>query len=136
MLAAASAGAFKVLIVMDMTRLSRSHGELPMLCDDLLYQGLRILTVQDRADSDRREEFLISTSIYGMLGAQYRRMIAFKVRAALKEKAETRARAAGRRVFGYRLVWDGTKHRTAAPSQPALRSMSARPRLCGKSSGS
>ena len=99
-LAAAEAGEFEVLIVADLSRLSRSQADLPRVIERLAFRGVRVLGAQDGFDSSREDSDL-SAGLHGIIGQQFRRMIAARVRSALKMKAEAGHRAGGK-PYGYR----------------------------------
>lgn len=101
-LAAAEAGAFQVLIVADLSRLSRSQADLPRIIERLSFRGVRVIGAQDGFDSSR-EDSELAAGLHGIIGQQFRRMIANRTRSALKLKAEQNAHAGGK-PYGYRTV--------------------------------
>jgi DNA invertase Pin-like site-specific DNA recombinase len=53
---AALARRFDVIVVTDLTRLSRSQGDLSKMIDRLTVKGIRVIGVQDGYDSARRSQ--------------------------------------------------------------------------------
>lgn len=88
------------MIVADLSRLSRSQADLPRVIERLAFRGVRVLGAQDAFDSSREDSDL-SAGLHGIIGQQFRRMIAARVRSALKMKAEARHRAGGK-PYGFR----------------------------------
>jgi site-specific DNA recombinase len=91
---------FDVLLVMDISRLSRSMGDVAKLADRLVFCGVRIIAVHDGADT-ARDGWEMQFGLAGLIGQHFRKMIGRKSYAAL----ETRAKAhkpTGGRAFGYR----------------------------------
>jgi site-specific DNA recombinase len=109
MMRAAQAREFQLLLVMDLSRLSRSQGDLAKTIDRLTYSGMRIVGVQDGFDTARDGHELVS-GLSGIIGQQFRKMVAKKTHSALQSRALMK-RAAGGRSYGYRpdLRPDGTK---------------------------
>jgi site-specific DNA recombinase len=101
-IAAAEAGEFDVLIVADLSRLSRSQADLPRIIERLAFRGVRVLGVQDGFDSSR-EDADLSAGLHGIMGQAFRKMIASRTRSALKMRAE-RGSHAGGKPFGYRCI--------------------------------
>jgi site-specific DNA recombinase len=101
-IAAAEAGEYEVLIVSDLSRLSRSQADLPRIIERMAFRGVRVLGAQDGFDSSREDSDL-SAGLHGIIGQQFRRMIAARVRSALKMRAEAGHRAGGK-PYGYRCV--------------------------------
>lgn len=99
MLAAGLAREFDVLYVMDLTRLSRSQADLPKTIDRLTAKGVRILTVHNGYDSARRGSKM-QVGLEGIIGEQFRDMVAEKTHTALESRAQT-GRPTGGRAFGY-----------------------------------
>lgn len=100
MLAAAERGDFDALIVTDLSRLSRSQADLPRLIERLAFRGVRVIGVQDGFDSTREDSDL-SAGLHGIMGQAFRKMVASRTRAALKQRAERGSRAGGK-PYGYR----------------------------------
>lgn len=96
---AALARRFDVLLVMDLSRLSRSQADLPKLIDQLLAKGVRVVGVQDGYDSSRRGHKL-QAGLHGILGEAFREMVKDRTYAALETRAKNR-RPTGGRAYGY-----------------------------------
>ena len=94
------AGAFDVIVVMDLSRLSRSQGDLPKIIDRLVHRGARIVGVQDGYDSARKGHKL-QAGLAGIIGESFREMVAEKTYSALQSRALV-GRPTGGRAFGYR----------------------------------
>lgn len=91
---------FDLLLVMDLSRLSRSQADLAKTLDRLTFAGIRVVAPQGGFDTEHDGHELVS-GLIGIIGQQFRKMIAGKVRSALHSRALTQ-RAAGGRAFGYR----------------------------------
>lgn len=109
MMRSAQAREFDVLVVMDLSRLSRSNGDLAKTIDRLTFAGMRIVGVQDGFDTARDGHELVS-GLSGIIGQQFRKMVAKKTHAALQTRAMAK-RAAGGKAYGYRphILEDGAK---------------------------
>lgn len=99
MLEAAFARQFDVLLVTDLSRLSRSQADLPKIIDRLTTRGIRIVGVQDGYDSARRGHKL-QAGLSGIMGEAFREMVADRTYTALETRAKE-ARLTGGRTFGY-----------------------------------
>ena len=97
---AALARQFDVLLVMDLSRLSRSMGDLAHMIDRLTFVGLRIVGVHDGFDNTRDGHELVS-GLSGIMGQQFRKMVAKKTYVALESRAKSK-RPTGGRAYGYR----------------------------------
>ena len=97
---AALARRFDVLLVTDLTRLSRSNGDLSKLIDQLVAKGVRVIGVQDGYDSSRRGHKL-QAGLSGIIGEAFRDMIRDRTHAALESRAKER-RPTGGKCYGYR----------------------------------
>jgi site-specific DNA recombinase len=91
---------FDVIIVTDLTRLSRSQGDLSKMIDRLTMQGIRIVGVQDGYDSARRGHKL-QAGLSGIIGEAFREMVKDRTYAALESRAKA-GRPTGGRAYGYR----------------------------------
>lgn len=89
-----------VLVVMDLTRLSRSQADLPKLIDRLVHRGVRVVGVQDGYDSARKGHKL-QAGLTGIMGEAFREMISEKTYSALESRAQ-RGESAGGVSYGYR----------------------------------
>ena len=99
MIEAANAGRFDVLLVMDLTRLSRSQGDLSKVIDRLTARGIRVVGVQDGYDNARKGHKL-QAGLSGIIGEAFREMVAEKTYTALQSRA-LQGRSAGGKVYGY-----------------------------------
>ncbi|MBN8279058.1 MAG: recombinase family protein [Gammaproteobacteria bacterium] len=99
MLEAAIAGTFDVLLVMDLTRLSRSQGDMSKVIDRLTVRGIRVIGVQDGFDSSRKGHKL-QAGMAGIIGESFRDMIGERTYAALESRA-LQGRPAGGKRYGY-----------------------------------
>jgi site-specific DNA recombinase len=94
------AGGFDVIAVMDLTRLSRSQGDLPKIIDRLVHRGTRIVGVQDGYDSARKGHKL-QCGLSGIIGEAFRDMVGEKTYTALQSRA-LMGKPTGGRAYGYR----------------------------------
>jgi site-specific DNA recombinase len=99
MRAAAMAGRFEILLLIDTGRLARS-GELQPLIERLRYQGVRVIGVQDQFDSSTVVSDL-QASMSGAMSIEFRRMVKLRTYAALESRAKDK-RPTGGRAYGYR----------------------------------
>jgi site-specific DNA recombinase len=99
-LQAALGAAVDVLVVMDLTRLSRSQADLPKLIDRLVHRGVRVVGVQDGYDSARKGHKL-QAGLTGIIGEAFREMVAEKTYTALESRAQA-GKPTGGRAYGYR----------------------------------
>jgi site-specific DNA recombinase len=97
---AAFARRFDVLLVTDLSRLSRSQGDLSKMIDRLVAKGVRVIGVQDGYDSARRGHKL-QAGLSGIIGEAFREMVKDRTYAALESRARDK-RATGGRAYGYR----------------------------------
>src|SRR5579864_634225 len=81
-LRAALAAEVDVLVVMDLTRLSRSQADLPKLIDRLVHRGVRVIGVQDGYDSARKGHKL-QAGLTGIIGEAFREMVSERTYSAL-----------------------------------------------------
>ena len=105
----ANAGAFDVILVVDLSRLSRSAGDLNKTIDRLVFSGIRVVGVSDGYDSSRRGHKL-QAGVHGIMGESYREMIRYRTHEALTSRA-TSHHFAGGLAYGYRSVQDGNRRR-------------------------
>lgn len=87
----------EVLLVNDLTRLSRSQ-ELPPLLARLRYRGVRIIGVQDSYDSDSPTSRM-QAGLSGIMSEEMRANIAARVHSALEQRAMD-GRPTGGKAFG------------------------------------
>ena len=97
---AAFAGRFKVVLVTDLSRLSRSQGDLSKMIDRLVAKGVRVVGVQDGYDSSRRGHKL-QAGLSGIIGEAFREMVQDRTYAALESRAKEK-KLTGGRAYGYR----------------------------------
>jgi DNA invertase Pin-like site-specific DNA recombinase len=100
MVASALRGEFDVLLVTDLSRLSRSAGDLNKTLDRLIFHGVRVIGVHSGYDSDRPGHKM-QAGVEGMAGESFREMISKRVYEALSGRA-ARGSFAGGRAYGYR----------------------------------
>ena len=89
-----------VILVTDLSRLSRSQGDLSKLIDRLVTRNVRVIGVQDGYDSARRGHKL-QAGLSGILGEAFREMVKDRTYAALESRAKEN-RPTGGRAYGYR----------------------------------
>ena len=107
----AEAGRFEVLLVMDLSRLSRSAADLNKAIDRLTFKGIRVVSTSNGYDSGRKGH-KIQAGFEGMMGEAFREMARDKTYAALRGRAQGGA-VTGGRSFGYRTLGrDGSPIRT------------------------
>jgi DNA invertase Pin-like site-specific DNA recombinase len=97
---AAFARRFDAVLVTDLSRLSRSTGDLSKMIDRLVAKGLRVIGVQDGYDSSRRGHKL-QTGLSGIIGEAFRDMVKDRTYAALETRAKQK-KPTGGRAYGYR----------------------------------
>ena len=88
------------MLVTDLSRLSRSQGDLSKMIDRLVAKGIRVVGVQDGYDSSRRGHKL-QAGLSGIIGEAFREMVKDRTYAALESRAK-RGKATGGRAYGYR----------------------------------
>jgi len=99
-LQAALGAAIDVLVVMELTRLSRSQADLPKIIDRLVHRGVRVVGVHDGYDTARKGHKL-QAGLTGIIGEQFREMVAEKTYTALESRAQA-GKPTGGRAYGYR----------------------------------
>ncbi|MBL8270749.1 recombinase family protein [Steroidobacter sp.] len=99
MMEAALARRFDVLLVTDLSRLSRSNGDLSKMLDRMTAKGIRIIGVQDGYDSERKGHKL-QAGLSGIIGESFREMVKERTYSALESRAKA-GRATGGRAYGY-----------------------------------
>lgn len=99
MMTAGLARQFDVLLVMELSRLSRSQADLPKTIDRLAAKGVRVIGVQDGYDSARKGHKL-QAGLSGIIGEAFREMVSDKTFAALETRAKG-GRPTGGRAYGY-----------------------------------
>jgi len=96
---AAFARRFDAVLVTDLSRLSRSQGDLSKMIDRLVAKGIRVIGVRDGYDSARRGHKL-QAGLSGIIGEAFREMVKDRTYAALESRAKEK-RATGGRAYGY-----------------------------------
>lgn len=94
------AGRIDAVLVTDLSRLSRSQGDLSKMIDRFVAKGIRVVGVQDGYDSARRGHKL-QAGLSGIIGEAFREMVKDRTYAALESRAKEK-RATGGRAYGYR----------------------------------
>lgn len=102
MMASALRGEIDVLLVMELSRLSRSAGDLNKTIDRLTFRGVRVIGVSNGYDSERKGHKL-QAGVEGVMGEAFRDMIRDKTYTALHGRAERGVHAGGK-SYGYRSV--------------------------------
>lgn len=97
--ALAELAAGDVLLVVDLTRLSRSNGDLSKMIDRLVARGVTVVGVQDGYDSSRKGHKL-QAGVSGIIGEAFREMIGERTYTALETRARA-GRATGGRAYGF-----------------------------------
>lgn len=90
----AIAAARDVLLVMDLSRLSRSQDLAPLL-SRLRHRGVRVIGVQDGYDSDSRTARM-QAGLSGIMSEEFRAMIADRTRSALQMRAKAGQKTGGK----------------------------------------
>jgi site-specific DNA recombinase len=96
---AALARRFDVVLVTDLSRLSRSNGDLSTLIDRLVNRNIRVIGVQDGYDSARKGHKM-QAGLSGIIGEAFREMVKDRTYTALESRARTQ-RPTGGKAFGY-----------------------------------
>lgn len=89
---------FDVLVVVDLSRLSRSQDLAPLL-SRFRHRGVRVIGVRDGFDSEARTARM-QAGLSGLMSEEFRAMIADRTHAALESRAKGR-RPTGGRAYGY-----------------------------------
>lgn len=97
---AAIAGEIDAIVVTDLTRLSRSQGDLLKFIERLKFRRVEVIGVQDGYHSGSRTA-RIQAGLSGIMSEEFRAMIADRTRSALQTRARE-GRSTGGRVYGYR----------------------------------
>jgi DNA invertase Pin-like site-specific DNA recombinase len=96
---AALGGALDVVLVTDLTRLSRSQGDLLKFIERLRFRHVAVIGVQDGYHSDHRTARM-QAGLSGIMSEEFRAMIADRTRSALQSRAQE-GRPTGGRAYGY-----------------------------------
>ena len=109
LIAAAEAGAFDVLLVDDLSRLSRDHIETAQTIRRLKFAGIRVIGVSDGIDT-ARGGYKLETGIRGLMSEMYLDELAQKTHRGLMGQA-LEGYSAGGLPYGYCSDFDGNGHR-------------------------
>lgn len=93
-------GNCKVILVVDLTRLSRNSGDLSKFLERMRFNSVRVIGVQDGFDSESRTARM-QAGMSGIMSEEFRAMIADRTHTALSVRAEA-GQATGGRAYGYR----------------------------------
>ena len=118
MLAAADLGAFDVLLVDDLSRLSRDHIECAQTIRRLKYGGIRVVGASDGTDT-ARDGYKLETGLRGLMSEFYLDDLAKKTYRGLMGQALD-GYSAGGLPYGYSSHFDGHGHRRAINEDEAL----------------
>jgi DNA invertase Pin-like site-specific DNA recombinase len=122
----AAARAFDVILVVDLSRLSRSAGDLNKTIDRMVFAGVRVIGVSDGYDSSRRGHKL-QAGVQGVTGEAFREMTRYRTHEALLSRAASQHFAGGR-AYGYRSEPAGSRRRLVVcePEAAIVREIFAR----------
>lgn len=98
----AAAGVFDVLLVTDLSRLSRNQGDLPKLIARLTQKRIRVIGVQDGTDTSRKG-YKLQVGVSGIIGEAFREMIKERTAFSLRMRAEQGYHTGGV-SYGYKSV--------------------------------
>ena len=117
MLAAAETGLVDVLLVDDLSRLSRDHIESAQAIRRLKYAGVRVIGVSDGVDT-ARSGYKLEAGLRGLMGELYLDELAAKTHRGLMGQALD-GYSAGGLPYGYRSVHDGQGYKRAIDEDQA-----------------
>lgn len=103
----ADAGTFQVIVVDDLSRLSRDGVESQMALRRLAFQGVRVIAVSDGLDTARKDA-KVSAGLRGLMNEVYLADLADKTHRGLTGKALAGASAGGL-AYGYRVTDTGQR---------------------------
>lgn len=109
MLEAAELGAFDVLLVDDLSRLSRDHIESAQAIRRFKFDGIRVIGVSDGTDT-ARDGYKLETGLRGLMSEFYLDDLAKKTHRGLMGQALD-GYSAGGLPYGYKSTFDGRGHR-------------------------
>lgn len=98
LIADAFAGAFNVIIVMELSRLARGE-DLPKLIQRLKFRGVRVIGIQDGFDSTTRTARM-QAGMAGIMGGEFIEMISRRTYSALEMRAKGQ-KPTGGRAYGF-----------------------------------
>ena len=112
-------GEFDVLLVMELSRLSRSQDLSPFLAR-LRHRGVRVVGVQDGYDSESRTARM-QAGLSGIMSEEFRTMVADRTRSALESRAKSK-QAVGSCPYGYKtsVRKDGSKWLEIIPDEASV----------------
>lgn len=96
---AAFAGDIEVILVADLTRLSRNSADLPKFLERMRFRKVRVVGVLDHFDSDQRHSRM-QAGLSGIMSDEYRLAIGERVHLALDTLAKS-GKPTGSKAFGY-----------------------------------
>jgi len=117
MLAAAELGVFEVLLLDDLSRLSRDHIECAQTIRRLKFAGVRVIGVSDGTDTGR-DGYKLETGLRGLMSEMYLDDLAKKTHRGLMGQALD-GYSAGGLSYGYRSVHDGHGFRRVIDEEQA-----------------
>lgn len=109
MLEAAELGMFDVLLVDDLSRLSRDHIESAQTIRRLKFAGIRVIGVSDGTDT-ARDGYKLETGLRGLMSEFYLDDLAKKTHRGLMGQALD-GYSAGGLPYGYQSTFDGQGHK-------------------------
>jgi len=109
MLAAVEQGIIDVLLVDDLSRLSRDHIESAQVIRRLKFSGVRVVGVSDGTDTSR-DGYKLETGLRGLMSEFYIDDLAKKTHRGLMGQALA-GYSAGGLPYGYRSISDGKGHK-------------------------
>lgn len=109
---AAFAGEIDVILIADLTRLSRNSADLPKFLERVRFRGVRVIGVLDRFDSDQRHSRM-QAGLSGIMSDEYRAAVGERVHLALDTLAKN-SKSTGGVAYGY------TSTRVKVPDQARI----------------
>lgn len=109
---AAFAGEIDVIVIADLTRLSRNSADLPKFLERMRFRGVRVIGVLDRFDSDQRHSRM-QAGLSGIMSDEYRAAVGERVHLALDTLAKN-SKSTGGVAYGY------TSTRVKVPDQARI----------------
>jgi DNA invertase Pin-like site-specific DNA recombinase len=99
--AGALAREFDVILVLDLSRLSRSQADTATFMDTMRFRQVQVIGVQDGFDSTTRAARM-QAGLAGIMGEEYRQAVADRTHLALAARAQS-GRPTGNYAYGYTL---------------------------------
>jgi len=96
---AAFAGELDVILIADLTRLSRNSADLPKFLERMRFRKIRVIGVLDHFDSDQRHSRM-QAGLSGIMSDEYRLAIGERVHLALDTLAKS-GKPTGSKAYGY-----------------------------------